>query len=40
VAALRALGLSLLRRPALARLRAERDALVAEMAALDADCRV
>ncbi|HMM36484.1 MAG TPA: hypothetical protein PKA62_17350, partial [Thermoanaerobaculia bacterium] len=40
VAALRALGLPLLRRPAPARLRAERDALVAEMAALDADCRV
>ncbi len=40
VAALRALGLALVRRPALARLRAERDALVAEMAALDADCRV
>lgn len=40
VAALRALGLALVRRPALARLRAERDALVAEMAALDAECRV
>ncbi len=40
VAALRALGLALFRRPALARLRAERDALVAEMAALDADCKV
>lgn len=40
VAAVRALGLALVRRPALARLRAERDALVAEMATLDADCRV
>jgi 1-acyl-sn-glycerol-3-phosphate acyltransferase len=40
VAALRALGLALVRRPALARLRAERESLVAEMAALDAECRV
>ncbi|MHB8799949.1 MAG: 1-acyl-sn-glycerol-3-phosphate acyltransferase [Thermoanaerobaculia bacterium] len=40
VAALRALGLALVRRPALARLRAERESLVREMIALDAECRV